>query len=75
MRLYLLTTNIAYNSKGSFVHTIISIGKDSLDKAERWQVLSKNVVDLVDRPKAVKEEMQVRDNEQSLTFLEVRKNR
>lgn len=32
-------------------------------------MVSKNVVDLVDRPKAVKEEMQVWDNEQSLTFL------
>lgn len=32
-------------------------------------MVSNNVVDLVDRPKAVKEEMQVWDNGQSLMFL------
>ena len=32
-------------------------------------MVSKNVVDLVDRPKATKEELHVWDNEQSLSFL------
>ncbi|WP_353618614.1 hypothetical protein [Brevibacillus brevis] len=56
------------NYAGSTMQKIYTIIKDSLNKAERWHMVSKNVVDLVDRPKAVKEEMQVRDIEQSLTF-------
>lgn len=43
------------NYAGSTMQKIYTIIKDSLNKAERWQMVSKNVVDLVDRPKAVKE--------------------
>lgn len=57
------------NYAGSTMQKIHTIIKDSLNKAERWQMVSKNVVDLVDRPKASKEEMLVWDNEQSLSFL------
>lgn len=48
------------------VHTLIN---DSLKKAERWGLISKNPASLVDRPKAVKKEIKVWDVKEVQTFL------
>ncbi|MBK0075562.1 site-specific integrase [Bacillus sp. S56] len=48
------------------VHTLIN---DSLKKAERWGLISKNPASLVDRPKAEKKEIKVWDVKEVQTFL------
>lgn len=48
------------------IHTLI---KDSLKKAERWELISKNPAALVDRPKAVKKEVVVWDVDEVKLFL------
>lgn len=48
------------------VHTLI---KDSLNKAERWGLISKNPASLVDRPKAEKKEIKVWNLQEVQTFL------
>jgi len=50
------------------IHTLIN---DSLKKAERWELISKNVASLVDRPKASRRDLNVWTLEQSKTFLKV----
>lgn len=48
------------------IHTLIN---DSLKRAERWQLVNKNVAALVDRARMTKNQIQVWDKEQSQTFL------
>ncbi|MHA7963719.1 site-specific integrase [Paenibacillus sp. CAU 1782] len=48
------------------IHTLIN---DSLKKAERWGLISKNPAALVDRPKAIKKEVKVWNIEQVRIFL------
>jgi integrase len=48
------------------IHTLIN---DSLKKAERWGLISKNPAALVDRPKAVKKEIKVWNLEEVKSFL------
>ncbi|THF73888.1 site-specific integrase [Cohnella fermenti] len=48
------------------IHTLIN---DSLKKAERWELVTKNPASLVDRPKAVKKEVIVWDVDEVKTFL------
>lgn len=51
------------------IQKIHSLIKDSLNKAERWGLISKNVASLVDRPKAYKKEMSVWTIEEVKEFL------
>ncbi|MGG0175791.1 tyrosine-type recombinase/integrase [Gottfriedia acidiceleris] len=48
------------------VHTLIN---DSLKKAERWDLISKNPASLVDRPKSIKKEITVWNVAEVQTFL------
>ncbi|MGG1618214.1 tyrosine-type recombinase/integrase [Paenibacillus sp. NRS-1781] len=52
-------------------HTIIN---ESMKKAASWEMISKNPVSLVERPKARKKEMQVWTLEQAHAFLEASKD-
>lgn len=50
------------------IHTFI---KESLDRAVNWDILHKNVAKVVDPPSPGKAEMQIWDEEQMKTFLEL----
>lgn len=53
------------------VHTLIN---DSLKKAERWGLISRNPASLVDRPKAEKKEIKVWNLQEVQTFLKFAKD-
>lgn len=53
------------------VQKIHSLINDSLNKAERWELVKRNVASLVDRPKAFKSELKVWDIEEVKSFLTV----
>ncbi|USK71247.1 site-specific integrase [Peribacillus asahii] len=53
------------------VHTLIN---DSLKKAERWGLISRNPASLVDRPKAEKKEISVWNVQEVQTFLKYAKD-
>ncbi|WP_046176513.1 tyrosine-type recombinase/integrase [Domibacillus indicus] len=53
------------------VHTLIN---DSLKKAERWGIISKNPASLVDRPKAERKEIKVWGVKEVQTFLKYAEN-
>ncbi|RJS61754.1 site-specific integrase [Bacillus sp. PK3_68] len=51
------------------VQKIHSLINDSLNKAERWELVKRNVASLVDRPRAFKNELKVWDIEEVKSFL------
>ncbi len=53
------------------IQKIHSLIKDSLNKAERWGMIQRNVASLVDRPKSFRKEMKIWSVEEVKKFLDI----
>ena len=62
----LISKNMLSRENVQKVHSLIN---NSLKKAERWELVKRNVASLVDRPKAFKSELKVWDVEEVKSFL------